>query len=156
MMLKIFLMILGLIYILSPYDLLPDFIMGFGWLDDAAILALIWRYIVPLMKNRPKRHYSDDKGKGSYSNRKDEDKGFSEQETYGSNRKHTDEKTPDDPYMILGIGRDASPDEIKEAYRRLAKQYHPDRVIHLGEEFRILAEKKFKEIQEAYQKIMPK
>ena len=155
-MLKIFLIILGLIYVLSPYDLLPDFIMGFGWLDDAAILALMWRYVLPLMKNRPKGNYSDNRGSGSYSNNRNGDTEFSEQGAYDSNREHTAEKTLEDPYTILGIGRDASPDEIKKAYRRLAKQYHPDRVLHLGEEFRVLAENRFKEIQWAYQKIKTK
>jgi DnaJ like chaperone protein len=42
------------------------------------------------------------------------------------------------------------PDEIKQRYRSLSKQYHPDGVSHLGPEFRAMAEKKMKEINEAY------
>ena len=57
---------------------------------------------------------------------------------------------------MLGVGKNASLDEIKNAYKRLAVKYHPDKVSHLGEEFRVLAEQRFKEIQEAYQELMVK
>lgn len=50
-----------------------------------------------------------------------------------------------DPYEILGVARGASLDEIKKAYRRLAKQHHPDR--NPGDKE---AERKFKEVQAAY------
>lgn len=50
-----------------------------------------------------------------------------------------------DYYKILGVSRDASEEEIKKAYRRLAFQYHPDRNKDPG------AEEKFKEINEAYE-----
>ncbi|RLA86192.1 MAG: J domain-containing protein [Deltaproteobacteria bacterium] len=50
-----------------------------------------------------------------------------------------------DYYKILGVSRDASPEEIKRAYRRLALKYHPDR--NPGDKE---AEEKFKEINEAY------
>jgi DnaJ-class molecular chaperone len=50
----------------------------------------------------------------------------------------------------LEIETGASEDEIKTAYRRLAAQYHPDKVQHLGEEIQKLAELRFKEIQRAY------
>ena len=54
-------------------------------------------------------------------------------------------------YEILGLAPGASAEEIKSAYRKLSMQYHPDKVTHLGEEFRRVAEEKMKELNEAYQ-----
>ena len=56
-------------------------------------------------------------------------------------------------YEILGVSPAASNEEIKKAYHRLAAQYHPDKVQHLGPEFTQLAEQKFKAINEAYQHV---
>ena len=50
-----------------------------------------------------------------------------------------------DYYEILGVGRDAAPEEIHKAYRKLARKYHPD--VNRSPD----AEKRFKEIQEAYE-----
>ena len=53
-----------------------------------------------------------------------------------------------DPYSVLGVGRNASDVEIKRAFRKKARQFHPDRnPDNAG------AEAKFKEVQEAYEKI---
>jgi DnaJ-class molecular chaperone len=52
---------------------------------------------------------------------------------------------PRDYYEVLGVARDASEADIKKAYRKLARQYHPDR--NPGDK---TAESKFKEVQEAY------
>src|SRR5918912_397461 len=49
-----------------------------------------------------------------------------------------------DPYKVRGVGKKASDDEIKKAYRKLARQYHPDR--NAGDK---AAEERFKEIQQA-------
>lgn len=51
---------------------------------------------------------------------------------------------------ILGLEPGASAASIKKAYRRLVLQYHPDKVAHLGAEFRHIAEEKTKEINVAY------
>lgn len=53
-------------------------------------------------------------------------------------------------YAVLGLESGASDEEIKKAYRKLSMQYHPDKVRHLGEEFRKVAEEKMKEINIAY------
>jgi len=56
-------------------------------------------------------------------------------------------------YEVLGVSRGVSFEEIKKAYRTLSMQYHPDKVSHLGEEFKQVAEEKMKEINAAYQYI---
>lgn len=56
-------------------------------------------------------------------------------------------------YKILGLDENATDDEVKKAYRKLAVKYHPDKVQHLGEEFQTGAKEKFQKIQEAYENI---
>ena len=53
-----------------------------------------------------------------------------------------------DPYQILGVSPNANEDDIKQAYRRLAKQYHPD--LHPGDQ---QAAQKMNEINQAYEQI---
>ncbi len=54
-------------------------------------------------------------------------------------------------YAVLGLEPGSGFAAVKQAYRKLSMQYHPDKVAHLGEEFRKVAEEKMKEINEAYQ-----
>ena len=53
-----------------------------------------------------------------------------------------------DPYKVLGVPPDASDEEIKKAYRALARKYHPDN--YNGSDLADLAEEKMKEVTEAY------
>lgn len=62
-------------------------------------------------------------------------------------------KSADTAYTILEIDRSASNDEVKKAYRTMAKKYHPDRVNTQDEAIRKGAEEKFKQVQLAYEQI---
>jgi DnaJ like chaperone protein len=59
----------------------------------------------------------------------------------------------DSSYKILEIERSASDEEVKKAYRKMAMKYHPDKVSHLGEDYKKAADEKFKRVNEAYDKI---
>ena len=56
-----------------------------------------------------------------------------------------------DPYKVLNVARNASDEEIKKAYRTLARKYHPDN--YAGGDLADLASEKMKEINEAYDQI---
>ena len=129
---KFILPLLVLLYVIFPLDLFPDVIVGLGWIDDLILLFLLWWYFFVYRKQKyPDRGPSDHEKESAFSQSIDDE---------GSS-----------PYDVLGLPRNATQEDIKKAYRNLVKQYHPDKVNHLGEEFRALAEKRFKEIQEAYQ-----
>lgn len=75
------------------------------------------------------------------------------QQQYRSNSSYNNTTTTKDPYNVLGITRDATDEEVKKAYRRLAMKYHPDKVEGLGDDVKKNAEAQFREINEAYEKI---
>ena len=57
-----------------------------------------------------------------------------------------------DPYKVLGISRDATDDEVKQAYRKLSRKYHPDANINNPNKDK--AEEMFKLVGQAYNQIM--
>ncbi|RAP31289.1 hypothetical protein DID76_03125 [Candidatus Marinamargulisbacteria bacterium SCGC AG-414-C22] len=56
----------------------------------------------------------------------------------------------DDLYAALGLTPEATRDDIKKAYKESCKKYHPDKVQHLGDDFKTFAEEKIKKINKAY------
>jgi DnaJ-domain-containing protein 1 len=114
--------------------------VGLGWLDDLGLMALLWYYFFRRRQGFPSggstsrtqaRQRSDRRGESAWETNPEPDDAM-------------------DPYAVLDVSPGASQEEIRKAYRRLAAQYHPDKVAHLGEDLRALAEKKFKSIQAAY------
>lgn len=145
---KFLLTLLGIAYLVSPWDCFPDFFLGVGWIDDLIVVGLLWWYLYVYRKRFPKgRHHKNQQRpyhqNGSYKEEK-------EAKDSGSSRAGSQFKSEKDPYEVLKVQPGATPREIREAYRILAGRYHPDKVTHLGEEFRQLAEVRFKEIQNAY------
>jgi len=141
--------LISLVYFLLPQDLIPDFLLGWGWLDDILLIYLIWYYYRRFSGVFSSRGGVHSSGYQDYSTR-EETRGH--QDNY-SNTTGATHSPPPDPYAVLGLQPGASQEEIKRAYRKLALQFHPDKMAHLGEEFQALAEKRFKEIQEAYRQL---
>ncbi len=141
-------LILVAIYLLSPLDLVPDLLVGPGWIDDLVLICLLILFLsgrsIPFFnrfgtfRSGKKRHDEGTSREYSRSSTKPDD-------DYGG--------TVGDPYKVLGIRRGATKEEIREAYRIAAAKYHPDKVSHLGKEFQKLAHKKFVTIQEAYERL---
>lgn len=65
-------------------------------------------------------------------------------------------KDANSAYQILEISPDASDEEVKRAYRKMALKYHPDKVTHLGEDIQKSAKEKFQELNNAYNEIKQK
>lgn len=66
---------------------------------------------------------------------------------------HLEGNSLEDAYKVLGVSANASDEEVKRAFRKLALEHHPDRVAKLGEDVRRAAEKKFQEINAAKERI---
>ena len=134
------LILAAIVYFLLPYDLLPDFLGIPGRIDDIVTIALLaWFY-----RNHLQRYVAAGFGR--------ETAGRSERFGQGSPTQPKHAKAFD-AYEVLGVTRSASSNEIQAAYRARMKEYHPDKVAHLGEELQKLAHEKSQEIQRAYRQL---
>lgn len=145
---NIILILLAIIYAASPYDILPDFVIGWGWIDDIIIFYLLWKYVIkPLRMHIRQEDIHPDRNESS-------------EHSYNSQSENTRKAsyfTSDkNPYDVLGLEHNATQAQIKNAYRQLVNKYHPDKVQHLGDEFKELAESRFKEIQRAFEQLIDK
>ena len=137
---RILLIVLPILYIISPIDAISDFIPFIGWIDDLAVLG----FLIYFLRKGRVPGFLNFFGKSSAAHQGSAGSQHTQQQS-GSG---TLDKTP---WEILEIEQGASVEEIHSAYRKAAQTYHPDKVQHLGPEFQEIAKQKFVEIQEAYQ-----
>jgi uncharacterized membrane protein YkvA (DUF1232 family) len=132
--LPVWLVVAGaLLYLVIPWDF--DFIPIAGRLDDLLILFLALNYA---WKRKKASHEMPAGG-----------------EEAGEERETVEEEERD-PYRLLGVEKGASEEQVRKAYRDLLARYHPDRLHHLGEEFRLIAARKTVALNRAYAEIMDK
>ena len=141
----------ALAYFVSPIDFIPDLlVLGIGSVDDILLvvitLRMVSRYVRPKHVEQARRLLETKSGKRQEEQSREEKNG-----PHDSRRRRAHTRNEDYYAEILGLNGDMSPSHIKSRYSDLAKQYHPDRVQHLGGEFREMAERKMKEINEAYE-----
>ena len=131
----------SLLYVVSPIDVVPDFIPGLGWLDDLVVIGFLFWYLSRQQPGRSPWDVFRKRMQGPW--------------TRPTDAPHPEDPTADfsrmDPYAILEVSPRASPEEIKAAYKRAVVRYHPDKVAHLGKEFQDMAHQKMLAIRRAYE-----
>ena len=143
-------------------DEYPDFLL---W--GVLVVAFIGGYlIVSFLASRMKtaqpftgdnegtdesRKTNADQGRG-HAQQREHESSKEDQERSEQRKQKWDAVSEERKYaLILGLGERITPSDVKTAYRDLLAKYHPDKVNHLGEEIKQVAEKKTKEIVQAYQ-----
>ena len=136
--LKKWLLLVAVLYLVFPRDLIPDYMgRGLGFLDDLMVMGLLTHYF---------RGYARKYMAG-------QSQGGPGPEMPGHDSSSDASRAEFDPHATLGISPGASKDEIQSAYRARMREYHPDKVAHLGEELQELAHRRSIDIQQAYQRL---
>lgn len=143
------LLLLCVLYVVIPVDLIPDFLGLPGRFDDLLVALGTLLYLYSTSRKIPGTGGSREARSSRQGQRGHEGKSESEG---ASSRKAAPGSS--DPYEVLGADRGQGFEEIRRRYKEKLLQYHPDRVMHLGREFQEMAERKTKEITEAFQKIL--
>lgn len=127
----------GLGYVLFPFDLIPD-VPGIGWIDDIVVVLAIWWTISAARRRNAEGRIPP--GAAADALPAEDPPGTAFQQRFQSPEAH----------VVLGVPRTADAAEVKQAYRALLTQYHPDKVSHLSPEFQALAHDRVVAIQDAY------
>jgi uncharacterized membrane protein YkvA (DUF1232 family) len=142
--LRIGLLVAAVVYFIFPWDLIPDFLGLPGRVDDAGFLVfLVWvdrQHAQRLAKSRARTS------------------GANSSETHQERARTSRGPAPRrdgsaDSYAVLGIESSASAKQIRSAYLARMKEYHPDKVAHLGGDLQELAHQKTQQIQRAYDQL---
>ena len=141
--LKKWFFLIAVLYLIFPRDLIPDYFgRGLGLIDDVAVMGFLSYYFRNYV-----RRYMAAQGVGRAGQSSD-----GQAQAKGPRQNDSAHATPD-PHEVLGITRGASQEEIRDAYRARMREYHPDKVAHLGEELQQLAHRRSLDIQEAYRRL---
>lgn len=143
---RFFPILAALLYLISPLDLAPDFLPGIGWLDDLLVLGVLAWLLIARQRGQSPWDLLRGRMGGPWTRR----------ESAPSPEDLTADFSQMDPYTLLDVSPQASPEEIKAAYKRAVARYHPDKVAHLGREFQELAHRKLLAIQQAYETLQGK
>ncbi len=132
-------------------ELLQEFRSRFGYEPRLILLELIYQIVYtksPVIEQelQEARRIAAVLGISAYDQRTIEAKYMYGRQQEAASTARAEEQH----YAVLGLEPGAGFEEIKKAYRKLSMQYHPDKVAHLGDEFKRVAEEKMKEINAAY------
>ena len=153
-------------YYVSPEDLYLTFAIAI--IIVAAIFIYLARHIILRKKTSYDDVKLDSKKNRDYEKYHSE---WSEEEIFGSRKQNTDAKefremyndnVLPNYYLILGLTNDSSQSEIKNQYRKLAKQYHPDRnkdsseekMAQINKAYEVLSDKKLKSEYDKFLKLL--
>lgn len=124
-------LILAVIYFVVPFDFLPDHWGRVGRLDDLLFFFIIiyiffFKPLIDEILNKKSQKRPGQNAESEFSGTRD-------------------------PYSILGVSRNAGPEEIRNAYHEKIRQYHPDLVDKMGPEIQQVAREKTQLLNSAYE-----
>jgi hypothetical protein len=157
--------IIALLIVFGPRRIISTgmtilFVVAAFWLFGAIfrfflpviVIYIIWRMLTPNKPRRQKFFYTfNQEDFGNYYQRTNGGTGYNGGYSNTGATSFFEDKSK--YYTMLGVTEEASQDEIKKAYRKLAMQHHPDKFSNAEPAEQEYNEKKFKEINEAYEKI---